>query len=109
MNYLEYRRNLKLKSTSQKVEDRVSKDLSKKKPLPKESAKRKEENKEYNKVKKELKKKIQRCQIAIAGICTGGPLEAHHPIGRSGNALTKKIIMCCRACHNYVHSHPAFA
>lgn len=108
MTYLEYRRALKLKSPHEKVKDRVVNDLSKKKPLPQQSAKRKEENKDYEKIKKELKKKKPTCQIAIAGVCTKGPLEAHHPIGRSGNAF-KKVIMCCRACHNYCHDHPAFA
>lgn len=108
MNYLDYRRALKLKSPQDKVQDRVQQDLAKKKPLPRESAKRKAEKPEYEKVKKEARKKIQRCQIAIANVCTGGPLEAHHPEGRSGKALMK-VIMCCRACHDFVHDHPAFA
>lgn len=97
----------KLKTQEERLEDRARKELSKK-PIAKVSAKRMEESKEYEQIKKKLRKKLQRCQIAIANVCTGGPLEAHHPIGRSGSAF-KKVIMCCRACHNYVHDHPSFA
>ena len=100
----------KLKTPEERLLDRARKEVYKK-PIPKVSAKRVEENKRYEKVKKDLKKKIQYCQVAIAGVCTKGPLEAHHKAGRIGDNLTdaKKIILCCRACHSYVETHPAFA
>lgn len=105
-NYLEYRRQLKLKSSSEKLKDRARKDMAKQTPLPKESAKRKAEKPEYEKAKKELVKETNgKCQIK-SPVCTGLATETHHLEGREGENFKdkRKLKRTCGPCHRYVHA-----
>lgn len=112
MNYLEYRRNLKLKSNPEKVKDRAAKDVAKKKPLPKESEKRKQEKPEYEKAVNEVRKEANgKCQIKSPVCNPNAPHHSHHVYGRVGKNYKDKnrMIWGCDPCNGYLEDHPEFA
>lgn len=40
-----------------------------------------------------------------------GPVDVHHvlPRGRGGTTTADNLVCLCRACHSFVHEHPAWA
>lgn len=49
------------------------------------------------------------CQIQVDGLCTFLATEGHHrlPRGRGGKDTRENCVVGCRACHDWVHEHPA--
>lgn len=50
------------------------------------------------------------CKIRVEGICMGASTDIQHVQGRGKKILIRgKFIDCCRACGDYVNTHPAYA
>ncbi len=109
MNYLEYRRKLKLGISETKQEEKpVVK--PKQKPIPKVSEKRKQENKEYKKVSHPIWKG-KNCEIK-SPVCSKKAEGIHHKKGKvsAKDLLDPKFMMAaCNRCNTYVEEHPDWA
>ena len=52
------------------------------------------------------------CEAKIAGLCTGRTVDLHEPLLRSRGGkidTPEEVLVLCRACHDWVHQHPAEA
>jgi 5-methylcytosine-specific restriction endonuclease McrA len=52
-----------------------------------------------------------RCAFAIPDVCQGAAVDGHHLLPRSqgGTDTQENCAALCRACHEYVTQHPAWA
>lgn len=109
MNYLEYRRKLKLGISETKQEEKpVVK--PKQKPIPKVSEKRKQVNKDYKKVSQPLWKG-KKCKVKSPN-CTKEAQGIHHlkPKVNTHDLLdTKNMLPACNACNTYIEDFPVWA
>ena len=99
MDYLEYRRKLKLAGKPPK-EKKVYK-------IPRESKKRAKINREYSKASRPFWRG-KPCRMKLKG-CTGIAQGIHHPQGK----VTMELLMdpnnwveCCNSCNQRAESHP---
>lgn len=48
------------------------------------------------------------CEVAVPG-CAGRGTQAHHRLRRAqgGKGTLKNGLWVCRACHSFIHDHPA--
>lgn len=53
-----------------------------------------------------------RCELGITNCCTFAGVEGHELLPRSaGGSITdpSNVVLACRACHDFVTTHPAWA
>ena len=48
------------------------------------------------------------CEVNMTGLCTQKSTDVHHVAGRIGSLLLDETqwIAVCRACHDFIHTHP---
>lgn len=110
MNYLEYRRKLKLGIPITPEKEDKPAAAPKQKPIPKVSPKRKEANKEYKKVSQPLWKG-KRCAVK-SPVCTKHAQGIHHKKGKVSNKDLldpKFMIPACNSCNTYIEDNAAWA
>lgn len=109
MNYIEYRRKIKL-GINPEPEPKESPPKKAKPPIKKVSDKRKEINKEYKKISQPLWKN-KPCRINSPN-CTKIAQGIHHLKGKTSTKDlldTKYMLPACNACNTYVEDHHAWA
>lgn len=80
-------------------------------PIIRKVAPKRHPNKAYQKVRKEFMEKSDGiCKIQVPGICMGAATDIQHKGGRGSRILDKSgFLECCRACGEFVNTHPAYA
>lgn len=48
-----------------------------------------------------------RCEVMIFPVCTGGAEHLHHRKISGREHLVENLVHICRACHEWIHGHPA--
>lgn len=81
------------------------------KRIPARSPKRAKEEREYSAERIKFLNKHTMCEANMPGICTGTATDVHHKAGRIGDLLLNTLywLALCRACHNWIETHPAAA
>jgi hypothetical protein len=75
------------------------------------SKKREKLDSDYSKRRKIFLEKKPMCEAHIIGICTQMSTDVHHKKGRTGDLYLDESywLSVCRACHNYIETHPTIA
>jgi hypothetical protein len=78
------------------------------KPIAPRSSKRSQEEKRYAAKRVMFMMEHQLCQVNISGLCTQRSTDVHHKAGRVADLLVDETewIAVCRACHDFIHTHP---